>query len=72
MRSVWIGIRSSVEEAIRGAGYDAEGRRITSSDQVGRITTSVYDAVGRVTDTIFPDLTRTHTDYDAAKQLVKE
>jgi RHS repeat-associated protein len=44
--------------------YDAEGRRLTSTDRAGRATTFEYDELGRLTKTILVDGSLTTTDYD--------
>jgi RHS repeat-associated protein len=48
--------------------YDAEGRRLTSTDRAGRTTTFTYDALGRLIQTTYPDSATTTTTYDAAGQ----
>ena len=50
--------------------YDAEGRRLTSTDRAGRVTRSVYDELGRLTQTVFADDATTTTAYDAVGQVV--
>jgi RHS repeat-associated protein len=37
--------------------YDAAGRKIAETDSMGRVTTFVYDKVGRLKETISPDST---------------
>jgi RHS repeat-associated protein len=39
------------------SGYDLENRRVWSRDRNGHVTYYVYDKVGRLTHTIFPDAT---------------
>ena len=50
--------------------YDAEGRRLTSKDRAGRVTSFTYDELGRLTKTTYPDNTFTSTTYDAAGQVL--
>ncbi len=40
---------------IEQATYDQEGRRTSSTDRAGRVTTFEYDTVGRLTKTTFAD-----------------
>ena len=40
------------------SGYDAEGRRIVSTNRVGQVTGYEYDAVGRLFRMIYPDGTK--------------
>ena len=47
------------------ATYDAEGRRLTSTDQMGRVTSFQYDQLGRLIKTTAPDNSFTTTVYDA-------
>jgi RHS repeat-associated protein len=55
--------------------YDAEGRRETSTDRRGQVTKTVYDAMGRVKNTIFlgdgssSAVTLSTTAYDAAGRV---
>jgi RHS repeat-associated protein len=55
--------------------YDAEGRRETSTDRRGQVTKTVYDAMGRVKNTIFlgdgssSAVTLSATAYDAAGRV---
>ena len=50
--------------------YDAEGRRLVSTDRAGRVTGFAYDALGRLVRTTYPDGTSTATRYDAAGQVL--
>ncbi len=50
--------------------YDAEGRRLTSKDRAGRVTSFEYDELGRLTKTTYPDHTFTSTTYDASGQVL--
>lgn len=60
--------------------YDAGGQRIAMTTERGFVTRFVYDSVGQVIETIYPDLTpidetdnpRTRTEYDAAGQVTAE
>jgi len=60
--------------------YDELGRRTSSTDRAGRVTQFVYDAMGRLTETIYPDATpaddtdnpRTKTEYDKAGQVTAQ
>src|SRR6266403_5877746 len=59
----------------RTTTYDAEGRREISTDRRGMATKTVYDAMGRVQNTIFlgdgsyPAMTLSTTAYDAAGRV---
>lgn len=47
--------------------YDLAGNKITETDARGTTATHVYDALNRVTDTFYPDLSRhVRRDYDLA------
>jgi YD repeat-containing protein len=37
--------------------YDDAGRKVSETDPLGRVTKFVYDKVGRLKETILPDLT---------------
>src|SRR5262249_560107 len=60
--------------------YDAAGRVISRTDQSGRKTVYQYDALGRLTETIYPDATpatladnpRTKTEYNAAGRVTAQ
>ena len=45
--------------------YDAEGRRLTSTDRAGHLTSYTYDELGRLTRVTFADGTFTATAFDA-------
>ena len=55
--------------AFETSGYDAEGRRIESTDRAGRKTAYTYDALGRLTLTTYADGTSSSTVYDEAGQV---
>jgi RHS repeat-associated protein len=50
--------------------YDAAGSRIATTDPDGHTTRFVYDALGRPTDTIYPDGTSAGARYDALGEVV--
>jgi RHS repeat-associated protein len=59
------------QRQIRKMSYDDAGRKVSETDPLGRVTTFVYDKVGRLVESIAPDLTpnddtdnaRTKTEY---------
>ena len=50
--------------------YDADNRRITSTDREGRVTSFTYDADGRLTTTTYPDSSTISTTYDAIGEAI--
>jgi RHS repeat-associated protein len=53
-------------------GYDANGNQTTFEDALGRVTTTVFDALNRPVQTIYPDLTTSEVVYDAGGRRVAQ
>ncbi len=54
----------------RGSAYDAEGRKVATTDQAGLTTRYQLDALGRVTQITYPDGATSGTAYDGAGHVL--
>ncbi|MCE5293700.1 MAG: hypothetical protein LLF94_03690, partial [Chlamydiales bacterium] len=52
--------------------YENLGAKVTEIDEVGRKTITIYNALGKVCETIRPDKTKTTISYDILCQPIKE
>jgi RHS repeat-associated protein len=52
-------------QTVSAYGYDADGNQTTFTDALTHVTTSVFDALNRQLQDIYPDGTTTATAYDA-------
>ena len=52
--------------------YDALNQQLTSTDDIGAMTTSAYDLLGRRTSVVHPDQGTTQLTYDLAGNVVRE
>jgi RHS repeat-associated protein len=50
--------------------YDAAGRKIATTDALGHTTRFVYDAMGQLIETRYPDGTTSKTSYDASGNAI--
>lgn len=64
-------IGSGLTAIATSSTYDLDGRMLSSTDALGRVTRYLYDTKGRLTNTILPDFTQIQKEYDAVGNLIK-
>ncbi len=57
---------------VKTYSYSNLGSKVTETDEVGNITKTTYNAIGKITDQELPDKTSAHYFYDLKGNLIKE
>jgi RHS repeat-associated protein len=66
-----LGMGTTVQST-NGFTFDPNGNQSTSTDALGRTTTSVFDPLNRVVQVLYPDATTTSTGYDSVGRRVAQ